>query len=91
MTMSPQPSTIHDRRHLLPYSEQWEDAEIVLTVTDPDGTRQAIMTLGHSDYWVRTYRAENGVVRFQFRAGPCRDAEEAFLCYIDSSAERTAG
>lgn len=81
-----------DRRNLIPpASDGWQEAEILRTERAPDGTWSAILTMGFLDYWVRSYRVENGTLKFQFQTRRCADAEAAFLRYIDGLSGRMAG
>lgn len=81
-----------DRRNLMPPApDDWQQAQIVRTERAPDGTWSAVLTMGFFDYWVRSYRIEDGTVHFQFQARRCADAEAAFLRYIDGLSGRMAG
>ena len=92
MSNIPQPATVHDRRNLIPPDPaNWENAEMIRTDRDADGTWRAILTLGSTDYWVRAYRAEGGAVRFQFQPRRCADAEASWLAYLDGLERRIAG
>lgn len=81
-----------DHRKLIePDPAAWQEAEITRTERAPDNTWNAILVMGHLDFWITKYRVEDGTVRFKFQARRCAIADADFLAYLDGLSERIAG